>query len=91
MPSRLKISASSLISAMLRSRWVFSITLAASATRIELALCVPAVMIEAYSASTKSAASGVEPEVTFRMLVSAVLLVAGVDALGAVAGEEVLR
>ena len=45
MPSRLKISASSLISAMLMSRCVFSITFAASATfRLE-ALCVPAVMM----------------------------------------------
>jgi hypothetical protein len=31
------------------------------------ALCVPAVMMVPYSASTKSAASGVEPEVTFGM------------------------
>ena len=65
-----KISASSLTSAMLTSRWVFSITLAASATLIELALWVPAEIIEPYSASTKSATSGVEPEVTLRMLVT---------------------
>jgi hypothetical protein len=37
MPRRLKISASSLTSAILRSRCVFSITLAASATRMLLA------------------------------------------------------
>ncbi len=55
---------------MLRSRWVFSITLAASATLMQLALCVPAVMIEPYRRSTKSATSGVEPEVTLRMVVT---------------------
>ena len=70
MSSLLKISASSFTSAMLTSRWVFSITLAASATLMELALCVPAVMMEAYSASTNEATSGVEPEVTLRMVVS---------------------
>ena len=64
MPRRLKISASSLISAMLTSRCVFSMTLAASATLMLEALCVPAVTIERYSASTNSATSGVEPEVT---------------------------
>ena len=31
------------MSAMLTSRWMFSMTLAASATRIDDALCVPAV------------------------------------------------
>jgi len=35
MPSRSKMIASSFISAMLRSRWVFSMTFAASATSIE--------------------------------------------------------
>ena len=53
---------------MLTSRWVFSMTLAASATRMLLALCVPAVMMLPYRASTKSATSGVEPEVTFMMV-----------------------
>ena len=43
MPRRLKTMASSLTSAMLTSRWVFSMTLAASATLIEGARCVPAV------------------------------------------------
>jgi hypothetical protein len=37
MPSLPKISASSFIRAMLRARWVFSMTLAASATRMLLA------------------------------------------------------
>src|SRR3546814_1644665 len=35
---------------------------------MQLALCVPAVMIDPYSASTRSATSGVDPEVTLRML-----------------------
>ena len=35
MPSRWKMADSSFMKAMLRSRWVFSITLAASATLIE--------------------------------------------------------
>jgi hypothetical protein len=37
---------------------------------MQLALWVPAVITLRYSASMKSAASGVEPEVTFRMLVT---------------------
>ena len=45
-PSLWKIRENSLTRAMFRSRWVFSITLAASATRIELARCVPAVTTE---------------------------------------------
>src|SRR5690606_41969094 len=44
-PSLLKMSASSLIRAILTSRCVFSMTLAASATLIEGALWVPATMI----------------------------------------------
>jgi hypothetical protein len=40
---RSKISASSFMSAMLRSRWVFSMTLAASATLIDGARWTPAV------------------------------------------------
>ena len=41
-PKRLKISASSLIRAMFTSRWVFSMTFAASATLMLEAWCVPA-------------------------------------------------
>ena len=41
-PRRAKMRASSFISAMLRSRWVFSITLAASATRMVAARWTPA-------------------------------------------------
>src|SRR5450759_4349864 len=54
---------------MLASRWVFSITLAASATFRLGALWVPAVMMRRYRASTNSAASGVEPEVTLIMVI----------------------
>ncbi len=45
MPSLWNSRLSSFISAMLTSRWVFSMTLAASATRMLLARCVPATMI----------------------------------------------
>lgn len=44
MPIRVKILESSLTKAMLMSRCEFSMTLAASATLIEGARCVPAVM-----------------------------------------------
>ena len=44
-PRRLKSMASSLMRAMLTSRWVFSMTLAASATRMLAARWVPAVMM----------------------------------------------
>ena len=70
MPIRWKILASSFTKAMFRSRWEFSITLAASATFKELARKVPFFRMARYSASTASAASGVEPEVIFRILVS---------------------
>ena len=43
----------------------FSITLAASATLIEEALKVPAVIISLYNLSIKSAASLFDPDVTF--------------------------
>ena len=66
--SFLKIRASSLISAIFRSLCVFSITLAASATFILFALCVPATMISLYNSSTSVAISGVEPAVTFLIL-----------------------
>ena len=46
-PSLSKMIASSLTKAMLRSRWVFSITLAASATRIDEARYTPAFTTEA--------------------------------------------
>ena len=54
---------------MLTSLWVFSITLAASATLILETLCVPAVIIVLYRSSINSAASDVDPEVIFFIVV----------------------
>ncbi len=62
--------ASSFISAMLRSRCVFSMTLAASATLMEDARCTPAVTTLPYICATRSSVSGVSPETTFVILVS---------------------
>ncbi len=90
MPRRLKISASSLISAMLTSRCVFSMTLAASATRMLDAWCVPAVMIDAVQLVDEIGDLGRRARRDLPDRGEAVLLVAGIDALGAVAGEEVL-
>ena len=45
-------------------------TLAASATLIEGALYVPAVIIDLYKSSIKSEISGVEPLVIFKILVN---------------------
>ena len=64
---RSKMTDSSLTKAMFRSRWLFSMTFAASATLRLEAFQVPAVMICAYSASTASATSGVDPLVILRM------------------------
>ena len=64
-PIRWKIFDSSFIKAILISRWEFSITLAASATLILDTGKVPAWITDRYRASTFSAASGVEPDVTF--------------------------
>ena len=61
---------------------MFSITLAASATLMLLALWVPAVMMLAYSASTKFAAAGVEPLVTLRMVVTRCALSPGLMCSG---------
>ena len=44
-PNLLNIIDSSLINAMLTSRWIFSMTLEASAVAIDEALCVPAVIM----------------------------------------------
>jgi hypothetical protein len=49
MPILSKMIASSFIRAMFRSRWVFSMTLAASATLTLEARYTPAVMIDSYS------------------------------------------
>jgi len=69
-PIRLNIRASSLTNAMLMSRCEFSITLAASATLMEGARCVPASITERYSPSITEAARGLEPEVTFLIFVT---------------------
>ena len=49
---------------------MFSITLAASATLIFGAKYVPALIIELYKLSINFAASGLEPDVTFRISMS---------------------
>ncbi len=69
MPMRSKISANSFINAMLRSRWVFSMTLAASATLMLLALCTPAVITEAYMSWTNFAVFSSSPETTLTIFV----------------------
>lgn len=65
MPIRVNIFDNSLTKAMLISRCEFSITLAASATLIVGARCVPAVITDEYTSLTSLPISGVEPEVTF--------------------------
>jgi len=72
-----KINASSFTNEILTSRWAFSIIFEASATLMLGALCVPAVMMEEYNLSTRSAISGVEPDVTFLMLISVFTLSPG--------------
>ena len=62
--------ASSFINAMLRSRWVFSITLAASATLMLDARCTPAVTTLAYICATRSSVSGVSPDTTLVIFVN---------------------
>ena len=61
------ILANSFTKAILISRWEFSITLAASATFIEGARYVPAVITVWYKAFTLAPMAGVEPEVTFNI------------------------
>ena len=58
----------SLIRAIFISRWMFSITFAASATFIFGALYVPTDIISEYKLSTKSAILLFDPEVTFLIL-----------------------
>ena len=65
--NKLKIFANSFTKAILISRCEFSITLAASATFIDGAKCVPAVITDLYRLSTLCPISGVEPEVTFKI------------------------
>ena len=89
MPILLKMIASSLISAMLRSRWVFSITLAASATLMLGALWVPATMICFVELVDQFGDfwRGAGGDLFDRR--DAVQLVARVDAFGAVAGVKI--
>ena len=70
MPIFWKITASSFISAMLRSRCVFSMTFAASATLIELAAYTPAVMMAPYIVRTFSSVSGASPDTTLTIFVT---------------------
>src|SRR5690606_13008234 len=76
-PMRSKIKANSLTKDILTSRCAFSIALDASATLMLGALWVPAVIIERYKSSTRLAISGVEPEVTFLILVRVLILSPG--------------
>ena len=69
-PSGSKINANSLINAILTSLWVFSITLDASATLMLEDRKVPAVIMDLYKLSTRSAMSSVDPEVTFKIFVT---------------------
>ena len=62
--------ASSFISAMLRSRCVFSMTFAASATLMLEARCTPAVMTLPYSCGDALERFGVSPETTCVIVVS---------------------
>ena len=55
------------MSAMLRSRWVFSITLAASATLMLGARWIPAWMMRPYASATRSSVAASCPETTFVM------------------------
>ena len=77
MPILSKIKASSLTNEIFKSLWAFSIALEASATLIELARSVPAVIIEAYRLFTILPISGVDPEVTFLILVKVLTLSPG--------------
>ena len=90
MPSRSKMIASSFISAMLRSRWVFSMTLAASATLMLEARCTPAVTM--LLVHRRDSLEGLRRVAGHHLddLRERAFLVAGIDALGRVADEEVL-
>ena len=62
---------------MFKSLWAFSIAFEASATLIELARWVPAIMIEEYKSLTIFAIWGVDPEVTFFIFVRVLILSPG--------------
>ena len=85
---RSKISASSLTSAIFRSRWVFSITLAASATLMLLALCTPAPHHRGVERGHLVRVSASSPADHFDDPRQCVLLVAGVYPLRRVSRRE---
>ena len=89
MPSRSKMIASSFISAMLRSRCVFSITLAASATSIEGARWMPAATIALVDRGDARERRLVLGRHHLRDGLEPVHLVAGIDALGRIAELEI--
>ena len=89
MPRSWKIEDSSFMKAMLRSRCVFSITFAASATLIEGARWMPAVDHGAVDAATMSSGRLVLPGDHLRDRLEAVQPVARIDALRRVAEGEV--
>ena len=68
MPRRSKMIASSFIKLMLRSRCVFSITLAASATRTPFASKMPAVITDAYTAEIRASDSASQPLTILRIV-----------------------
>ena len=68
------IKHSSFMKAIFKSRWVFSITFAASATLILGAGYVPALIIFLYNLSTNNAVFLFDPEVIFTIFVSVCFL-----------------
>ena len=76
-PILLKITANSLIKAILMSLWVFSMTFAASAVFIEGALYIPASIMDPYRFASASSVSGVDPETTLVIFVMVCFLSPG--------------
>ena len=81
-PSRAKILESSFINAMFRSRWTFSITLAASAVMMFGALWMPAVIAAPYTAAARFSAFVLWPLTTFTMPVTVCCLSPGLTRSG---------
>jgi hypothetical protein len=76
-PTLSNIKANSLTKEILTSRCAFSMALLASATFILAALKVPAVIIELYKSLTKLVILGVDPDITFLMVVKVFTLSPG--------------
>ena len=89
MPSTWQIAESSFISAMLRSRWVFSMTLAASATLIDDARWMPALTTEPYTLCDDIEGARVLAGDDLGDGLKPVLLVARIDALRRIADGEI--